>query len=175
MNQIMSRVLLILPLCLGCLLDLSGLPAQTSAARGWPQDTAPRANSYALARYGKWVSLGFTATAATYGILANRRADRDYAALERICRDAPARCARTPGGAFSDDALERQYQDVLRLDDRARLALIAGQVAVVATVALFIIDLPRGGSGEDIPYTPPRFQVGTDSQARLVVRYQWRR
>jgi hypothetical protein len=165
----------ILGLLLAGVLCLAQAQAQGYRTRAWPQDTADRSAGHALVRYGKWLSLAATAGATTYGILANRSADRQYADLERICRDSPARCTRLPGGAFADVELERQYQDVLRLDDRAQWALIAGQAAVVATVALFIIDLPRGGSGRDIPYQPPRLQIGADEQARLVVSYRWQR
>ena len=157
------------------LLQVTPSLAQSYSARAWPQDTTAQSSRFALAHYGKWVTLAATAGATTYGILANRRADRQYADIEQLCLDTPARCTHTPDGAFVDSELERQYQDVLRLDDRAQLFLIAGQVAVVATVALFILDLPRGGSGRDIPYEPPRLRVGPDAQARLVVSYRWPR
>jgi hypothetical protein len=164
-------------LCTAMLLACASLPAALSAQHyqlDWAQDTVTRPVRYPVARFGKWLTLGATTTAATYGVLANRDADERYADLERLCRDQAERCARAPNGEFADRDLEREYQAVLRLDDRARLALIASQVTLVATVVLFIVDLPRGGSGEDIPYSPPRLLIGPDAQSRFTIGYRLR-
>ena len=139
----------------------------------WPQDSSRVISlRHPAVRYGKWLTLAGAAAGATYGVLTNQKSDNEYNRLERTCRDEPARCARLADGSYSDAELESTYQDVLRWDDRARLVLIAAQVSLVTSVALFIIDLPRGGSGEDIPYSPPRFQVGYDQHSRLNFSYR---
>src|SRR5262245_37897154 len=151
------------------LLALSFLPGSVAAQRSpsLPDSAALNSRS-ALARYGKWLTLGGALGAATYGVLNNQEADNRYSELERICRDDPGRCARRPGGAYSDPALEARYQHVLHLDDRARTALIAGEISVLASVVLFVFDLPRGKSGEDIPYSPPRLQIKPEGERLLL-------
>ncbi|MGH7469122.1 MAG: hypothetical protein ACRENP_14290 [Longimicrobiales bacterium] len=172
--RVMYQTILMRASC--CVVVIMGalLPVSVSAQwvrHDWVQDTSARPVRYPLARVGKWVTLSATTASATYGVLANRDADRRYAQIERICRDRVERCVRASNGAFADAELERDYQSVLRLDDRARWALIASQVSLVATVALFVLDLPRGRSGEDIPYSPPRLRLGADARARLVISY----
>jgi hypothetical protein len=142
--------------------------------RTFGQDSTRMAPRHALIRVGKWLTLGAAAGAAAYGIIANRDADRRYDALERLCQSNPDRCARqSANGAFSDLTLEQEYQEILALDSRAKLALVAGNVAVAASVALFILDLPRGPKGEDIPYSPPRLEAYVSPLGRvgLQVRY----
>ena len=138
-------------------------------------DTTVRSSRNALIRVGKWVTFGLAAGAATYGVVANRDADDRYEDLERVCEADPTRCGpRDTSGKYTDAALEREYQDIVRLDDRAKLSLIAAQAALLGSVVLFILDLPRHGGGEDIPYKPPRFQVGVTPDARLELRYRVR-
>ena len=70
------------------------------------------------------------------------------------------RCAaRLPDGAYADPELEALYQSVVRLDRRARLALIASQVGVGASVLLFVLDLRDGGGPRNIPFQPRSFRV----------------
>jgi hypothetical protein len=131
------------------------------------QDTGRVAPRHPVIRVGKWVTLAGAAASATYGIVANRDADDRYSGLEQLCQDDPSRCTRrSTNGPFADAALEAEYQDILRLDRRAKYSLAAGQISMAVTVVLFILDLPRGGTGEDIPYKPPRFR--TDSSGRFI-------
>jgi hypothetical protein len=170
-------------LCLnGSLLWLAGClvtqPASASAQqleRSFSQDTSTLQVRHPVVRIGKWLTLGGAAGAAAYGVQMNAESDRRYADLERLCQDTPERCVRTSTGEFAEIELEREYQEILRLDDRAKLALVVGQVSILASVVLFVLDLPRGASGEDIPYTPPRLHIGTDAQARLQISYRFSR
>ncbi len=157
-------------------LALAGVlaPVRAQAQTSTRQDTAV-VQRYPLARFGKWVTLSGAAAAATFGIVTNQEADRRYADLERTCRDDPGRCTRGAGGAYEDATLEGEYQRILTLDDRATFALIAGEISVLASVVLFVFDLPRSRSGEDIPYSPPRLQIGPDAQGRLLISYRFRR
>ena len=141
--------------------------------RGFDPDTTQPIRRHAILRPAKWLTLAGAAGAAFYGVTSNRQADQKYEDLERVCQADPDRCrARLQNGAFADPELERQYQRVLELDDRAKLGLAAAEVAVGATVVLFLIDLPRNSRGKDIPYHPPRLQIGTDASQRLVLSYR---
>ncbi|MEX2285204.1 MAG: hypothetical protein WEE89_22145 [Gemmatimonadota bacterium] len=156
--------------CTAALLGVM-LIAPAAAQQSARADTVIRPSRHPAIRVGKWVTFGLAAGAASYGVLANRDADERYTDLERICEAAPERCGpRNAGGQYTDAALEREYREIVRLDDRAKLSLIAAQAALLSSVVLFVLDLPRNGSGEDIPYKPPRLQVGYDAQARVELR-----
>ena len=141
---------------------LLALPVQAQAqyaTEQFAQDSVRKPPSPAI-RVGKWVTVATAAGAVAGGIAWNREADRRYEDLEQLCVGSPGRCTRrTPAGAFEDTELEQEYQDILRLDDRARVALIGGQLAIAARVALFIQDLPRGSATANQPYTPPKLQL----------------
>ena len=129
-------------------------------AAGQAQQDSARAVVPPIVKVGTGVTGAAAAGAAVGGVVWNREADRRYEDLEMTCSNTPARCSRlTPGGAFNDAELESEYQDILKLDDRAQLALIASEVAIAASVVLFILDLPRDNATADKPYTPPKLQV----------------
>ena len=149
-------------------LVLGNVEAQQRAPANAPTDSAFRSSRHVLVGVGKWLTLAGAAGAAAWGITSNREADRRYEDLERLCVSDPDRChRRTSGGAFSDAALEQEYQAILDLDDRAKLALAAAEISVATSVVLFILDLPRNTRGEDIPYHPPRLEIGVDGRNRL--------
>ncbi|HSL69416.1 MAG TPA: hypothetical protein VK864_04200, partial [Longimicrobiales bacterium] len=159
----------------GCLLGSLVAPARAQWRERAPvmQDTVRPSVARGFARVGKWATLTGAAGAAVYGYLANRDADSRYEDLETLCLADPERCAdRLPDGSFADPTLEQEYQEILDLDSRARFSLTASQIAMAATIVLFIIDLPRGGTGEDIPYRPPRLQVGNAPGNRVTVTYR---
>ena len=155
---------------------LLALPVQAQAqyaTNRFPQDSVRKPLSPVI-RVGKWVTVATAAGAVAGGIAWNREADRRYEDLEQVCVSSPARCVRrTPAGAFQDTQLEQEYQDILQLDDRARVALIGGQLAIAASVALFILDLPRGSATANQPYTPPKLQL-YPSEDRIELRFRIR-
>ncbi len=107
----------------------------------------------------KWAALAAAGGAAAYGFRVNARADREFAELEGICSRDVQRCLdRNPDGSFADPELEALFQEVVRLDDQARTALILGQVGIAVSLVLFILDLDDRGA-PDIPYVPPRLTV----------------
>ena len=160
---------------LGAVILLVGVTASlapaTAAAQRSPNvpDSAALHRRYALARFGKWVTLGSAVASATYGVLANQDADNRYADLERTCLDEPFRCMRTTAGSYADPILESEYQRILKLDSRAHLALVAGEISLLASVLLFVVDLPKGKTADDIPYSPPKFQVQSERDRLLFV------
>jgi hypothetical protein len=124
-------------------------------------------------RIVKWTSLIASTGAAAYGFSQNRVADREYEQLERDCEEAPFSCARaSESGPYLDAALEQRYQRILDRDDNAKVALLAGQIGIAASVIMFIIDLPDREAPEDIPYEPKpvRFGLSRDGRAQLDVR-----
>ena len=163
----MKRTLLFLVWGLASAAPALNAQERAPAAR----DSAIRASN-PVVRVSKWITLAGAAGAAAWGINANRDADQRYSDIERTCQSTPERCLpRTSSGAFTDAQLEQEYQDVLALDRRARLALITAEVSVATSVVLFILDLPRNTRGEDIPYHPPRVQVGA-SGSRFQLSYR---
>lgn len=112
-------------------------------------------NGWDAIRVVKWSTALASAGVVAYGFVQNREADREYVEIERLCQTGEAVCATKPGsGEYADPALEARYNDVLRRDERAQVALIAGQIGLAASVLLFILDLPEGSIINDIPYDP---------------------
>ena len=128
------------------------------------RDTAVNEPGWSALRVAKWTSLLASTGAAVYGFTQNRVADREYEDIERLCQDEPLSCLTVPGtDQYADPALESRYQSVLQRDDRARLALLAGQVGLAATVLMFILDLPNNSTPADIPYDPRPLRVGVSN------------
>lgn len=130
-------------------------------------------SSWRPMRIVKWTALLASAGAAGYGFAQNRVADEDYEQLEMECEESPVSCAKlSTSDNYADPALEQRYQRILKRDENARTALLAGQIGIAASVILFIIDLPSRESPEDIPYEPKpvRFGLSRDGRAQLEMR-----
>lgn len=141
------------------------------------RDTVVRARAaWTPLRVAKWSTLLASTSAAAYGFVQNRSADRDYEDIERICQQTSSSCDRKPGSdVYADPALEARYQGVVSRDNRARVSLLAGQVGLAASVLLFIFDLPKSTGPHDIPYKPPPLHVGfTADQMQVSVRLAFR-
>ena len=160
------------------LLLIAAVPAPARAQRAdnslRMQDTTRvlRANWRPL-RIVKWTALLASGGAAAYGFAQNRVADRDYQQLELECEEAPTSCIKLAGSeSYANPALEQRYQDILKRDNNAKTALLAGQIGIAASVILFIIDLPDRESPEDIPYEPRPLRLGLSRSggAHLEVR-----
>jgi hypothetical protein len=142
---------------------LNGQAADTIAAI---RADAPRSS---LVRVSKWTTLGLSIGAAVYGFSENRSADREYEALERRCADDVVNCERRIDERYADAEMERSYQQVRTRDARARTALLASQLGIAASVALFIYDLRDNRPPRDIPYEPRAVQLmpGNDGAVQL--------
>jgi hypothetical protein len=157
---VIVRKLVILLLCLA---PLSELRAQQVDDRFPAQDSGRADVRYAFRplRIAKWTTLLVSGGAAAYGFTENRTADRDYEQLERECEAQPLSCLKGPDGeAYANAEMEQRYQRIVERDDRARLALLGGQIGLAASVIMFIIDLPDRVTPEDIPYDPRPLRVG---------------
>ena len=140
------------------------------------QDTiAPLRGGWSVVRIAKWGTLLASAGTLAYGFNQNRLADREYEDIERLCQSSPVACENRPDSdAYADPALESRYQDVVRRDDRARLALLAGQVGLAASVLLFILDLSEGSLPHDIPYDPRPLRVSVGAHTVVDFRFEVR-
>lgn len=157
------------------LVNTSDLHAQRSnTVFRLEQDTTQDVRSpWRPMRIAKWTSLIASTGAAAFGFSQNRVADREYEQLERDCEEAPLNCAKaSESGPYLDPALEQKYQRILARDEDAKVALLAGQIGIAASVIMFIIDLPDRDDPEDIPYEPRpvRFGLSRDGRAQLDVR-----
>jgi hypothetical protein len=147
--------------------------AQRASETFSARDTVVAQSTWRPLRIAKWGVFLASSGAAVYGFLENREADREYEAIERVCDADPAACATQPDGeTYVDAALEARYRAVLERDDRAQLALIAGQVGLAASVLLFILDLSEGATPDDIPYDPRPLRLGVrPDKVELVFRW----
>jgi hypothetical protein len=125
------------------------LAAQDSLA------VAPRSHRLARAtvHYGKWVS---AASAVGFTLLAARehdRANRSWQQLLDLCRNDNASCQLRTDGRYATYQAELLYQETLYFDRRARYRLIIGQVSMLTSAALFILDLRHeNGNPPSIPF-----------------------
>lgn len=113
-----------------------------------------------IIRVGKWLTaaaaIGFTAMASSQHSLSSREWD----ALLELCRSAQDACVQGQDGRYLRADAEALYQRSRHYDLIANRWLVAAQVSLVTTTALFIIDLDAGGGPENIPY-PSELRVGT--------------
>lgn len=120
-------------------------------------------------KIAKWVTLTASTASIAYGFTQNRSADHEYEDIERLCVDNALACLRSgTTDAFADAALESRYQNVLKRDDRAKTALVLGEIGLVASVVLFILDLPGSSTPESIPYEPKPLRFSVDARGLKV-------
>ena len=150
-------------LLLLCFAPGATLQAQEIENRFPAQDSGRADVRYAWRplRIAKWTTLLVSGGAAAYGFTQNRVADRDYEELERECEAQPLSCLKLPDSdVYANADMEARYQQILERDDRARLALLGGQIGIAAAVIMFIVDLPERITPEDIPYDPKPLRLG---------------
>ncbi|MFS8638363.1 MAG: hypothetical protein FWJ74_09765 [Gemmatimonadota bacterium] len=146
--------------------------AETAAQRvAVPVDRSRRARigGWRPLSVAKWGMLGLTAVAAVYGLSASLEADGLYDRISEICATDASRCEALPEGGYADDEVANLDRDARALDERARRGLLATQIGVAATLALFILDLRDSGPPPNVPYVPPQFRVGIGRDGALRV------
>ncbi|HUF12740.1 MAG TPA: hypothetical protein VMN78_06560 [Longimicrobiales bacterium] len=109
----------------------------------------------------KWSTGALALTAGAFAFIVQHDAEDQLEELERFCIETPSTCRElTATGAYADPEVEARYQ-ALREDYRnSRLLLIAAHVLAATSVVLFVVDLPRGTTPENVPYEPPALRVG---------------
>jgi len=112
----------------------------------------------AVAHNGKWITALGVAALTFFGEREHRHSRREWNALLDICRSAQDACALGPDGRYVRSDAELLYQRSRAYDRRANRWLLGAQASLLATTALFIIDLHPGEGPDDIPFAP--LQVG---------------
>jgi len=115
-------------------------------------DSTLPTRSPAVVHYGKWATLGLAAGFTVLGANTHSRADRDYSAHLDYCR-ASGPCPLGLDGRYTDLTAEGLYLRVRDADRLARAWLIGGQVAILTSAVLFVVDLKRGSEPRNIPFS----------------------
>ena len=120
------------------------------------QESPSRPAIVSVSHWAKWPALAAAAGFTTVALMRNRDADRVYDALTAFCTGAQDACRTvTVDGVrrYTGDDAERLYQETLRLDHSARTWLIVGQLSLIASGGMFLLDLISHDDGPaNIPY-----------------------
>lgn len=125
--------------------------------------------------YGKWataaVALGFTVLAAKE----HNDANDNWQQLRALCQSDNTACVVRPDGQYANASAELLYQTTLFFDRRARRRLIVGQVSLLTTAALFILDLRNQRRGPpNIPFNGLELMAEPEGGgARVGVRFNF--
>ena len=119
-------------------------------------------------RVAKWALLGATVGFGLYALSHSTRAERDYDDLRRLCVSEPASCV-LDGGRYDAASAEALYQSSVREDRRAQVGIVAGEVALLGSVGLFVYDLRNGRGPGNIPYPAGSERAALGGERRLAV------
>jgi hypothetical protein len=165
------RLSITIPSCLALVASLLAVPAtgQDVTASGGRPFMAD------VSHWGRWVTLlgagAFIAVAASNSATAGAAFDD----LEALCTADPTACelVETPDGnqVYADPLAEQTYQDYAQYQSRAQSFLVAGQLTLVVSGGMFLIDLLyKDDEPKNIPYTP--FEVySTPRELGLSLRF----
>jgi len=112
----------------------------------------------AVVHNGKWLTAASVAALIRFAEREHNQSRRAWNALLDICRAAQDACALGPDGRYMRSDAEQLYQRSRAYDRRANHWLLGAQASLLATTALFIIDLHPGDGPPNIPLAP--VQVG---------------
>jgi len=115
---------------------------------------------HATVHYGKWFTAVGVAALTIFAEREHSHSRRDWNALLDICRSAQDACALGPDGRYLRSDAEQLYQRSRVYDRRANRWLLGAQASLLATTALFIIDLHPGEGPGNIPFPANRIEVG---------------
>ncbi|HXE85082.1 MAG TPA: hypothetical protein VN513_17285 [Gemmatimonadales bacterium] len=112
-----------------------------------------------LVHYGKWLTAAMAIGATAMASNQHNLSRKEWDALLDVCRSAADACLTGPDGKYVRGDAEALYQRSRNYDVMANRWLMAAQLSLVTTTALFIIDLHSGGGPDNIPY-PSEMRVG---------------
>ena len=140
-----------------CALLLSGAAPRLSAQA---RDLSGQRESFgrAVVHNGKWLTAASVAALIIFAEREHNQSQRAWNALLDVCRSAQDACALGADGRYVRGDAEQLYQRSRGYDRRANHWLLGAQASLLATTALFIIDLHPGEGPENIPLAP--LQVG---------------
>lgn len=113
-----------------------------------------------LIHNGKWLTAASVAAFTVVAATEHRLSRRNWNSLLTICRSAQDACAVGADGRYLRADAEALYQRSRGYDRRANRWLIGAQLSLIATTALFIIDLHPGDGPENIPFPANQLEVG---------------
>jgi len=117
----------------------------------------PRASFQRVAVHtGKWFTALTSAALIMFAQREHNQSQRAWNSLLDVCRSAEDACAVGPDGRYLRSEAEQLYQRSRAFDRRANRWLLGAQASILATTALFIIDLRPGAGPENIPLSPMR-------------------
>jgi hypothetical protein len=150
-----SLVALTLAAALGAVAQTA--PAQHPAASLPP----PPPRRQGAVHYGKWLTAGAAAALTVLAAREHSSSRRAWDELLAICRSTDNACARGGDGRYVRADAEALYQRSVYYDRRANRRLLGAQGSLLATAALFILDLRGRTSGPgNIPFSP--LEVGVE-------------
>src|SRR5712671_3535177 len=112
----------------------------------------------ALVHSGKWLTAASVAALIVFAEREHNQSRREWSALLDICRSAQDACALGSDGRYVRSDAEQRYRRSRAYDRRANGWLLGAEAGLLATTALFIIDLHPGQGPDNIPFAP--MQVG---------------
>jgi len=110
----------------------------------------------AVVHNGKWLTAASVAALIFFAEREHNESQRAWNSLLDVCRSAQDACAVGPDGRYLRSDAEQLYQRSRAFDRRANRWLLGAQASILATTALFIIDLRPGAGPENIPLSPMR-------------------
>jgi hypothetical protein len=108
----------------------------------------------AVVHNGKWLTAASVAALIFFAEREHSQSRREWNALLDICRSAQDACALGSDGRYVRSDAEALYQRSRAFDGRANRWLLGAQAGLLATTALFIIDLRPGEGPDNIPFAP---------------------
>lgn len=109
---------------------------------------------------GKWLTAAGVAVFTVVAATEHRLSRRDWNSLLTICRSAQDACEVGADGRYLRADAEALYQRSRAYDRRANRWLVGAQLSLIATTALFIMDLHPGDGPENIPFPANQIEVG---------------
>ena len=121
----------------------------------------------------KWSAGGLALAAGAWAFTIQHDAEGRLEDLEAFCDATPASCGVDGDGEYADPALEDTYQDIRGDYRSSRWLLLGAHALAAASVVLFIVDLPRESTPDNVPYDPPALRVGarTDGGVEASLSY----
>lgn len=148
------------------------IPALASAqGPGVPKDRGSWTRG--VIHYGKWVTAAGAIGLTVMGAKEHSRSAHEWDQLVAMCRANNAACSLASDGRYVSAAAELHYQLALYYDRRANRRLLGGQLSLLATGTMFLLDLRRAKSGpENIPFAPLQVSVSpSGEEARVGLRF----
>jgi hypothetical protein len=129
----------------------AALAAQPLMAQG--DSTAPALHRTAPAvSWGKWAAAAVAVGTTILGIHQHNAGNNAYGGLVLYCGEVIT-CSIGADGRYVDAQAEAKYQQVVRDDRSARAWFTIGQLALVTSAVLFVLELKHQAGPPNIPYS----------------------